>query len=329
MRVSVIVPTINGLHLLRECLPRLEAQTFHDFETIVVDDGGSTDGTIEFVKSAHPRIRLVELKRNQGFAGACNAGLQAARGEYVAILGNDNRPEPTWLEELVKALETHPEAAIVESRSVEPTDKGPHPFQTTTLLGYNKILDLNWPTNGRPEPTFRASGNAVLCRRALIDRFFDPEYFAYSEDTSLSWRLRLQGWQVLHAPRAVTHHGLSQTTKRNPHRRAYLQTRNRVLNLLTHYERGTLVRLVPWLAGDFVGTILFRSHRLARLRGYLWIANHWARILQKRRAIQERRRRPDRDLFPYFAPPSAALRPFFAAIGMMGVGKRVGPKRRV
>ena len=87
-RVSVIIPTWNGRELLAGALASLREQRFRDFDVVVVDNG-STDGTPEWVRAEHPEAELVVLGENRGFAGAVNAGIGRARGEFVALLNND------------------------------------------------------------------------------------------------------------------------------------------------------------------------------------------------------------------------------------------------
>lgn len=309
-------------------MPGLEAQTFKDFELIVVDDGGSTDGSVEYVRSRPLQAKLLRLTTSRGYAGACNAGLSEAKGELVGILGNDNRPEPTWLAELVRALDAHPEAAAVMSRSMEANYPGPCPFGSLSLLGHNKLLSTDWPVDRRPVPTFYPSGNALLCRRALLSRFFDESYSMYSEDVALGWGLRLQGRQVLFVPTSVTHHQGRQTTSRFPARRAFFQTRNRYLNLFLYYERATLVRLLPWIVADAIATLVSPKWPLSRLGALTWLAAHWLDVRRKRRAIQAQRKEPDRALFPYFAPPPRWLGAYLSLARVRNVGTAVGPPRK-
>src|SRR5881296_3083907 len=86
--VSVVVVNLNRRELLARCLDSLRAQTFSEFEVVVVDNG-STDGSVEFLSSLNePRPRVVSLPSNKGFAGGCNAGIRVAKGLYVATLNN-------------------------------------------------------------------------------------------------------------------------------------------------------------------------------------------------------------------------------------------------
>src|SRR6476619_8205130 len=94
----------------------MRAQTFRDFETLVVDDH-SSDAT-PAVLAAYPEVRLLWLRRNRRFVGAVNTGLHAARGSLLALLNNDAAPDPGWLAALVGALDRHPWAGFAASKLV-------------------------------------------------------------------------------------------------------------------------------------------------------------------------------------------------------------------
>jgi glycosyltransferase involved in cell wall biosynthesis len=92
--VSVIIPTYNRRPLLMEAVESVRAQTFTDWELVVVDDG-STDGSADAVEALHdPRIRVLRLPHAGRAAVVRNAGVRAARGEWVAFLDSDDLWEP-------------------------------------------------------------------------------------------------------------------------------------------------------------------------------------------------------------------------------------------
>src|SRR6185369_7526058 len=91
-------------------------QTYTDFEVIVVDNG-STDGSPEFLRTVRePRLRVVTLPSNRGFAGGCNAGIAAAQGSYIATLNNDSEADPNWLQQLVDGIESTPRVGMCASK---------------------------------------------------------------------------------------------------------------------------------------------------------------------------------------------------------------------
>ena len=110
--VSVVIPTYQRCALVQEALASVRAQTFADFETIVVDDG-STDGTAEALAPLTDTGDVVYLRQdNRGVAAARNAGIARARGRIVAFLDSDNRWLPDHLATLVAMLDRHPEAVL-------------------------------------------------------------------------------------------------------------------------------------------------------------------------------------------------------------------------
>jgi glycosyltransferase involved in cell wall biosynthesis len=105
-KVSVIIPTHNRAELLRGAIQSVLDQTYRDFEIIVVDDA-STDHTPEVVRNfADERIRYVRNATNRGEGGARNVGLERARGEFIALLDDDDEWLPEKLELQVKVLES-------------------------------------------------------------------------------------------------------------------------------------------------------------------------------------------------------------------------------
>jgi glycosyltransferase involved in cell wall biosynthesis len=110
--VSVVVPTYNRAAVLTEMLASVRAQTFADFEVIVVDDG-STDDTGERVRAlGEPRLRYVR-QDNGGVSSARNHGLRLAQGEIIAFVDSDDLWNPDTLERVVGFFRRHPEAGAV------------------------------------------------------------------------------------------------------------------------------------------------------------------------------------------------------------------------
>jgi glycosyltransferase involved in cell wall biosynthesis len=112
-RVSVIVPTYNRARLVCATLESVFAQSYQDFEIIVVDDG-STDDTAAAVAAYGDRVRYLR-QANRGVNPARNCGIAAARGEFIALADSDDLWEPWKLATQVKLLETYPAVGFVFS----------------------------------------------------------------------------------------------------------------------------------------------------------------------------------------------------------------------
>jgi len=105
--VSVIVPCYNGGRFLDDLCDSLAAQTFRDFETIIVNDGSTEEATLRKLASLEPAFRVVP-QQNRRLPGARNAGFECARGEFVLPLDCDDRLAPSFLAETVAVLRASP-----------------------------------------------------------------------------------------------------------------------------------------------------------------------------------------------------------------------------
>lgn len=114
-KVTVFIPVYNREQYVGEAIESILAQTFSDFEILLVDDG-STDHSVDTIRSySDPRIRLVCNEENLGIPKTRNKGVALARGQYMAMLDSDDRAYPVRLEKQVAFLDAHPEYAQVGS----------------------------------------------------------------------------------------------------------------------------------------------------------------------------------------------------------------------
>ena len=210
-QVCVVIPNWNTLEHLPACLDALAAQTFTDFETIVVDNG-SVDGSLAYLRGRDD-VRLVERGSNDGFSAACNAGIAASSSAYVVLLNNDTRAAPDWLERLVGAMDAEPDFAWGSSRLVrfgdpDVIDSAGHAYSVWVGAAHN--IGEGEPSDrfARPRRVFGAAAAASIYRRALFDDIgvLDDEFFLIHEDTDLDVRANAAGYRCLYVPDAVVEH---------------------------------------------------------------------------------------------------------------------------
>jgi GT2 family glycosyltransferase len=301
--VSVIIVNYNGVTLLEDCLTSVFATDYHPFEVVLVDNG-STDGSVAFVRSRFPDVRLLAQERNLGFAGGNNRGVESATGEYVVLLNTDTRVEPAWVNALLEVLQD-PGVAVVTSRVV--TKGVPDRFYakngSLNFLGYNIMRvfdDLSL--------VFFAGGASLMFRKQIVGRPFLDEYFLYQEDVYLSWRMRLAGYEIRMAQASSVHHIGSVTASRQASGLVtYYQERNRLLNALLLYEFSTILRLLPLFVADGVvklalSIVAGRKSPAGIIRAYVWCAMHARWILRQRRAHQATRTVGDREILSWMSP---------------------------
>jgi glycosyltransferase involved in cell wall biosynthesis len=111
--VSVIIPTYNRADLVRQAVASVRAQTYRDFEIVVVDDGGTDDTGA--VLAAGPELRLERHARRRGVSAARNTGMAAARGQWLAFLDSDDLWLPEKLARQISRLEGKPELLISQT----------------------------------------------------------------------------------------------------------------------------------------------------------------------------------------------------------------------
>ncbi len=122
--VSVIIPTFNRGHIIARSVDSVLAQTFTDYEIIVVDDG-STDNTGEFLKKHYgDRIQYISQSVNKGLANARNRGIEASRGTYIAILDDDDLWLPEKLALQVELLKKDPELSLAYCGTMKVNSRG-------------------------------------------------------------------------------------------------------------------------------------------------------------------------------------------------------------
>ena len=306
MRVSIVIPTYNGLSLLQKHLPSLlRADGIMDAELLIADDG-SGDGTAAWLAANVPQARVVRREQNGGFSRACNAAIAEADGDALLLLNNDVSVEPGFLPPLARALESDPSVFAVNSRILlsgrAGKDEGEKIGGFHHGIFYVDCLPIPSP---RTAPTFYATACAALYRRDRVDALggFDELYSPfYWEDVDLSYRALKRGWQVLYEPESVVHHQHETTTSRlDPHYKAMIRERNQFLFVWKNITDAGLTR-----RSQVLGPLVALEHALRRGDRGLWAGYRAARDLwpdlKKRRRVEAREALvSDRDLLAKFA----------------------------
>lgn len=198
-RVSVIIPTFNCDSYLPEAIDSVLAQTYQDFELIVVDDG-STDHTAEILQGYGDRLRAFH-QSNQGVAAARNHGIRKAYGEWIAFLDADDIFLPDKLAAQMQLAMTHSELGMIHSgwRRVDSQGK-----LLMVVEPWHQIPELTLESWLRWKPVLPS---AMLFRRYWLEQAggFDPR-FPPAEDTELVLRLSLLGCQAKWLPQTTVNY---------------------------------------------------------------------------------------------------------------------------
>jgi GT2 family glycosyltransferase len=286
---------------LARALPSLVAQRYPRCELILVDNA-STDGTDEWVKAHFPDIQWLRNEQNVGFAAGVNQGFAAARGEVLVELNPDTTVEADWLFPLVEAVQ-QPNVGLATPRIMlmsEP-DRINACGNEMSLTGLTFCIGVG--ERGERfmqhpiQPVPAVSGAAFAMSRKCYETIggFDPDYFTYFEDTDLSWRARLAGFEVVLAAKSVVYHDYQ--FRFSPQKMFWIE-RNRHLTLLKCLHWGTLLRLLPaLLLGEAIawGYALLHGPATiaAKARAISWLVRHLDDVYCRRAAVQALRQVED------------------------------------
>lgn len=245
--VSVIIVNYNSGVRLRQCLEHLAAQSFRDFEVIVVDNASTDDS----ISTAGDGFSLIEAGSNLGFAAANNLAAKSARGTWLAFINPDAYAAPDWLEKLMQAIERHVGVDAFGSTQIDDADRtlidGAGDVYHAFGLAYRG--HFGWPVDQLPPEgeCFAACAAAMLVRREKFNElggFYEP-FFCYSEDVDFGFRLRLGGGRCVQVRDAVVYHEGSGVTGRKSEFTVYHGHRNRIWTWYLNMPLGLLVVTFP------------------------------------------------------------------------------------
>lgn len=297
-KASIIIPSWNGLELLKVSLASLVKQTFTDFEIIVVENG-STDGSVQYLENNFPKIKLIKLQKNIGFAPAVNLGIKKALGKYIILINNDTKVDKNCLQYLVKAADEHPEVGMVAAKMLQFNNPKLIDSSGDYIDAVGHANNLGWgeEDGGRWNQTgytFLVTGGGGLFKKQIFNKvgLFDDNYFAYMEDVDLCLRAQLSGFKGWYEPKAIIYHIHKATSNRNKAFTEYLQYRNMTMTVIKNFPKKLLLTNLNWLKIILVN---LNTIRFLATQGYLWqalkaefyVLSHFSYLLKKRSKIQK------------------------------------------
>jgi GT2 family glycosyltransferase len=311
---SIIILNWNGKDLLAQGIPSViqaVARDGHPHEILVVDNG-STDDSVEYVRSTFPQVNVLALSQNLGFTQGNNAGVRAARNDIVVLLNSDMVVDPGFLRPL---LSNFSQKTFAVSSNIYLQDASARREETgRTIATFRRgmidyaHLEVDEHRLCRPcYPVFYAGGGSSAFHRErflALGGFQDIFSPAYVEDTDLGFRAWKAGWDVLFAPRSIVYHKHRASTSRRfaPAELQALIQRNQFLFIWKNIQSWSFLLahcvFLPWtcyrLARDF-GLNIWRSLFQAAFR--------LAGLQTARRRHPYRDLRSDAGIFGLFAKP--------------------------
>lgn len=298
MHVTVNILSWNDLRYLPDLFASLQAQTYKDV-TVRVLANGSTDGATEYIMREHPRLLAVRNVKNQGFAGGHNQLVRLAFERMapgvehaIMIMNTDMILAPNAIEEMVKALQEHPEIDAVQPKLLrayaEHGETDVETVRSDILDTTGMVVHSGWRMADRgagemddgqydaKADIFAPTGTMFMVRESalrdvLIDgEMFDGDFFAYREDCDFAWRFRRAGHKSMFVPSARAHHyrGMFGEEKRSLWKRlkdrrkqrpflAALATRNQLFVLMKNLTFADAILSLPHIVLGEGGRVFY------------------------------------------------------------------------
>ena len=247
MKTSVVILNWNGKYFLEKYLPFAEAYSQLPNVEVIVADNASTDDSLSYLQTNHPRVRIIQLDKNYGFAEGYNRALQQVNADYYVLLNSDVEVTEGWLQPMLDLMRQKSDiaACMPKIRAVSDRDCFEHAgaaggfidkygytfcrgrlFQTVEkdVGQYDSEMEIFWATGAccmiRAKPFHEMGG-------------FDWAFFAHMEEVDLCWRLKNAGYTIWYTPRSTVYHvGGGMLPQSSPFK-TFLNYRN---NLLMMYK---------------------------------------------------------------------------------------------
>lgn len=264
MKLSIIIVSFNTYKFLKDCIQSiLKKEGSLDFEIIVVDNA-STDGTVEKLKTKNLefRVKIIENKKNIGFAAANNQGIKQAKGDYILLLNPDTIIRHNVLSDMINFMEKNPKVGAATCRvnltNGELDDACHRGFPTPWnafchFVGMGRFFPKSKLFNGyhmgfcnldKIHEIDACAGAFMMIRRRVGEqvKWLDEEYFWYGEDLDFCFRIKLAGWKIMFVSTCqITHYkGVSGGIKEHSQ---HLTTADKETKLLATKARFDVMRI--------------------------------------------------------------------------------------
>ncbi|KYG82665.1 glycosyltransferase family 2 protein [Roseivirga echinicomitans] len=301
-KISVALLNYNGKTHLENFLPSVvQFSTGYD---IVVIDNGSSDDTLQFLKSNYPTVRIISYAENHGFCGGYNKALKELEHEFVVLLNTDVQVTEGWIEPILELMESDSNLAAVQPKILDLKKKTHFEYAGASggyldILGYpfcrGRVFHTIEEDKNQYQETqdvFWASGASLFVRRSAYFEAggLDEDFFAHMEEIDLCWRFWNLGYKVKVCPESVVYHLGGGTLDKSSPRKTYLNFRNGLTILLKNENTADFfwkfpVRLfLDWLAIAQFSVLSGLPHGLAIIRAHFDFMRSIPRQIRKRKS---------------------------------------------
>lgn len=286
-KVAVVILNYNGEHFLKQFIANV-VDNSPQADVIVVDNQ-STDNSVDYLTTHHPKVKTVVLDQNYGFTGGYNRAIADIKHQYTVLLNSDIEVSPNWLTPMIAFMDSNPHVAACQPKILDYNQKDHFEYAGAAggyldALAYpfcrGRIFDTLEKDQGQyndPAKVFWATGAAMFIRTALYQQSggLDEDFFAHMEEIDLCWRLQRLGHDIYCIPKSEVYHvGGGTLNKINP-KKTYLNFRNNLCMLFKNEPAlGLTWKLPIKLVLDGVAALkLWKDHSLQHVLAI--VKAHW------------------------------------------------------
>ncbi len=303
-KVSVVVVNYNKRENLYDCIKSVLNQSYSELEIIVVDNG-SSDGSVELIERAFPRVKVIKNKDNMFLAEPYNQGIRASDSDVILCMNNDVILNKDYLIESVSVFSKDVRIGSVTGKLINPSTgriDSTGQILTYARRGYERGYGEIDSDSYKEGYVWGIGGAVALYRREMLEdikidnQYFDSSYRAYLEDLDLNWRSNNRGWKSYFKPSAVAFHHRGITGWKRRSRFGFLNLndnlklqylKNRYTTLIKNESLGDYIKYLPYvLVYDLYLLILLISVRpfciLYLIKDVKWLKD----AIKKRAAIK-------------------------------------------
>ena len=281
--VSVISVNYNEPEETREFLKSLYKSDYPNFETIIVDNG-SKRKVEKKLEKLYPNLTCIISKKNLGFAGGNNLGIDLAKGEYFVFLNNDTLVPSDFIKIMVRFIQQNPNVGIASPRLVFQNGKIQYAGSTNlnSFTGRGKRIGFNEEDKGQYNRNYRTDlthGAAMIVPKKVVDRVgkMHEQYFLYYEELDWCTRIKNNGFEAYYIGETYVIHKESVSVGIESPLKTYYMSRNRILYLRRNsyglYKVSSIVFYC--IFGTLKSSVVFLYFRKINLLKNLWRGVLW------------------------------------------------------
>jgi GT2 family glycosyltransferase len=274
-RLALVILNYNGQKFLQQFLPLVVQQA--EGYPVYVADNASTDGSVAFLNTHFPTVRLLQLPRNGGYAGGYNEALDLIRqhyggATYYALINSDIEPTPGWIAPILRLMDGNPRIAACQPkiRDYNRRDYFEHAGAAGGFIDYLGYVfcrgrvfatfEVDQGQYNDNRRVFWATGACLVVRATVFHQSggFDADFFAHMEEIDWCWRIQRLGYEAWVCGESMVYHvGGGTLPKVNPHK-TYLNYRNSLYMLYKNLpSRWLWAKIIFRLVLDGLSSILF------------------------------------------------------------------------